>query len=483
MATQPVSFDAPLKQPTTVSVPPPGVTFDGPLSSPTAVSLATSASQPAPGQQTPQGTSQPVQSKPAAQTGSMYAAPGSMPSDPLAAKLSLWAQNVQSDLMHGTDLTGVGHVLRAMGAHGLANGTSEGVARFMGSLPLGLLRATQGGAEIGQSGQRWRGAKDVAGGALEAGTIPASFIAPEAGEAAGSVIDTAAGKAADAALAQATKAAKSIREPFSLRAIQPKVQGAISSAIRDAAQEHGITIPDHLNVRDITQALSDALRQKASTLYKALDTATGGGRFQRFDEQLQNIQRAIKDVTGIDPDREGELIERWNSVYDARQAALTDAKAAGVDPRIIDQADALHRKSMALSDLSKAIRSSTEVHPSAAVDPYAGNDAARRLDQVITGQAGPKQAPANVKLPALFKRMQQLATPNPRYPGSPSRLVQALGEQRAAELLNAVDAAHLAAQKVLARNAWLKRGATGLGLYGLGRLAFDGAHSVLSNEQ
>lgn len=475
MATRPVTFDAPLKQPTTVPVPN-GVTFDAPLSSPTSVQ-AGSASEPVPGQT--QSTPQPAQSRSAAQTATISAAPGSMPNDPLAAKLALWARNVQSDLMNGTDITGVGHVLKAMGAHGLASGTSEDTAKFMGSLPLGLLRLVQGGAEIAQHGQRWQGTKDIAGGALQAATIPGSFVAPEAGETADAVL----GKAGDAALAQASKAARAVREPFSVKLIQPKIQAAITAAIRDAAQEHGINLPGNPSVRDITQALSDAVRSKASSLYRQLDAATGGGRFQRFDEQLQNIQRAIREVTGIDPDREGELIERWNTVHDAKDAALAEAKANGVDPKLIEHADHLHRKSMALSDLSKAIRASTDVHPSAATDAYNGNTMAKRLDEAVTGTPAAKNTPANVRTAALFKRVQQLATPNPKYPGTPSRLVQALGEQRAAELLHAVDAAHLYALKIAARNACLKRGAAVAGIYGVSRAAFDAAHSLLSDGQ
>lgn len=160
MADQPVSFDAPLKEATTVPVPA-GVTFDQPLSSSMSVpsqGAAQLSSAPA----TQASTSQ---SQPSQPTASVYATPGSKPGDSYAAKLKLWSQNVQSDLMHGTDLTGTGRVLKALGAHGLASGNSDGVASLMGSLPLGLAQATQGAAELASPGQRWQGAKDVAGGA------------------------------------------------------------------------------------------------------------------------------------------------------------------------------------------------------------------------------------------------------------------------------------------------------------------------------
>lgn len=384
---------------------------------------------------------------PAQPTATMSATPGSMPSDPMAAKLKLWAQNVQSDLMHGTDLTGVGAVLKAMGAHGLQSGETEETAKFMGSLPLGLMRVAQGGSELALPGQRWAGTKDTIGGALDASTIPASFIAPEAGE--------VAGKGGELALTQAEKAAQGVRDLVSVKSVQPKVQGAITKAILQTAQEHGISLPDTASVRDITQTLSDAVRAKAHGLYQQLDAALGGTRFQTFDEQLSNINRAIRDSLGIDPEKDAALAKRLEQVTDARKAAMNAVRAKGLDPEnLIGQADTLHQRAMALQDVGKAVRSSTDVHPSAANE-------------------------ANVKLAPMFKRMQQLATPNPRFPGTPSRLVQALGEQRAEELLNAVDAAHLAAQKIAARNAFIGKVAKTAGVSGAAVAGVHWAHELL----
>lgn len=439
-------FDsAPVSQPLTVPTPAAqsasdGMTFDAkPVSQPLSVPVSSTPATPA------------------APTATMSATPGSMPGDPMAAKLKLWAQNVQSDLMHGTDLTGIGHVLKAMGAHGLQSGETEATAKFMGSLPLGLLRMTQGGSELGLPGQRVQGGKDVLGGALDASTIPGGFMAPEAGEVAGKAPELA-GLAADAAMSQAGRAANATRDLFSVKAIQPKVQGALTKAIQEAAQEHGVSIPEGASVRDIAQTLSDAVRAKAHGLYQQLDSALGGTRFQTFDEQLGNIQRAIRDSLGIDPEKDAALAKRLQDVTNARNAAMDAVRKSGMDPEnLIGQADTLHQRAMALQDVSKAVRASTDVHPSAANE-------------------------ASVKTAPLFKRMQALATPNPKYPGAPSRLVQALGEQRATELLHAVDSAHLAAQKIAARNAWIKRGATALGLTGLGAEGYRVAHDLLSGQ-
>jgi len=440
---QAVSFDAPLKQPTTVTVPE-GVTFDAPLSQSTSVPVSNTPAA----QSTPANNPQSSQS--AQPSATISATPGSMPGDPMAAKLKLWSQNVQSDLMHGTDLTGIGHVLKAMGAHGLQSGETEATAKFMGSLPLGLLRMTQGGSELGLPGQRWQGTKDTVGGALDASTIPGAFMAPEGGE--------LIGQGTDAALTQAERAAKGARDLVSVKSVQPKVQGAITTAIRQTAQEHGVPLPEGASVRDIAQTLSDGVRAKAHGLYQQLDAALGGTRFQTFDEQLGNIQRAIRDSLGIDPEKDAALAKRLQDVTNARNAAMDAVRKTGADPAdLIGQANKLHQTSQALQEVSKAIRAATDVHPSAANE-------------------------ASVKTAPLFKRMQALATPNPKYPGAPSRLVQALGEQRAADLLHAVDSAHLAAQKIAARNAWIAKGATALGLTGLGAEGYRVAHDLLSGQ-
>jgi hypothetical protein len=346
-------------------------------------------------------------------------------------------------------------MLHKLGATGLNSGVAPSVADFMGSLPIGLLQATKGGAEVATPGQRVRGGLDTVGGLLNAGTIPASFASPIAGE--------LAGAGGEAALTQAERAANGAKGFVSVKSLQPKLQGAITSAIQDAAAEHGVSIPDGTTVRDVTQTLSNALRSKAHGLYQQLDNALGGTRFQSFEEAIDNVQRAIRDEVGLDPARDKQLADRLADAKAARDAAIEQVQAKGIDPDTITQADALHRRAMALQDVSKAVRASTDVHPS----------------QVASG--ADNTAATNVRTKPLFTRLQQLSTPNPKYPGTPSRLVQALGEERAAQLVHDVDSAHLAAQKIAARNQWIKRGATGLGLYGLGHEAFSGIHDLLSN--
>lgn len=394
---------------------------------------------------------------------SVRATPGSMPGDSLPSKITLWAQNLRNDLMHGTETTDIGRLYKSIGGQPLANGQGEGVGEFMGSPILGPTRVVQGVSELPQSGRRWQGTKDVVGGALDTATIPGGFMAPEAGEFVGTGTDAALTQAGRAARAVAN-APTAIKNGVSVKALQPKLQDAIASAIHDAAAEHGVTVPDGTNLRDVTQALSNALREKAHGLYQQLDNALGGTRFQSFGEVIENIQQAIRDEVGLDPELDKLLSQRLADAKAARDAAIEQVQLKGVDPATIDHADSLHRQAMALQDVSRAVRASTDVHPS---------QMASGADNVSSTQ---------VRMKPLFTRLQQLATPNPKYPGSPSRLVQALGEERAAQLLHDVDAAHLAAQKIVARNAWIKRGASALGLIGAGAAGYHLAHDLLGGQ-
>jgi hypothetical protein len=167
----------------------------------------------------------------------------------------------------------------------------------------------------------------------------------------------------------------------------------------------GVQPSSATSIRDVTSELATAIKAKASALYQQLDAATGGGRFQRFDEQIKNIQQAIRETTGIDPDKEGALIERLNTVQDAKDAALAEAKASGVDPKLIDTANATYKQSKALENLSAHIRASASgMRPELA-------------------EAGAKATPEVLSPAKLFPRVNALF--------NTGRLQQALGPYKA----------------------------------------------------
>jgi hypothetical protein len=168
----------------------------------------------------------------------------------IGGKVAQWAQNVMDDIRYGTDLTGVGTVLKKMGAHGVSYGQPEQVGEFMASLPLGLLRAVKGMGE----GPTSQGLQDVGGGLLQAGQMPSMFLSPEAGEAAaagvgaaGQGIATAAGKVAD---------------------MVPTVEhaGELFQEVNHAARN----VPVNLNAATETAQRVQQLAQRGSTMPKVV---------------------------------------------------------------------------------------------------------------------------------------------------------------------------------------------------------------------
>jgi len=95
------------------------------------------------------------------------------------ARLSQWAGNAADDLRYGGDQTIIGRGFRAMGGTPLLRDVSPETSEFMASPELGALKAARGAGEVAQSGKRWEGMKDLAGGAAQAAEIPLSFMAPE----------------------------------------------------------------------------------------------------------------------------------------------------------------------------------------------------------------------------------------------------------------------------------------------------------------
>jgi hypothetical protein len=420
-------------------------------------------------------------SEPSQQPDVMSALP---PAQGIDQKISRWAQNVQHDIQYGTDLTGVGSVLKKMGAHGVYNGNSHDVGDFMASLPLGLLKMTQGSGELHD--HPWQGTKDIVSGGLQASTIPGGFIAPEAGEAGAAALNEAGEMTANAGKAAASKAAaagRAAREAYtgeaahaqvqqelmqgirntlkatagdanvhlpdnipSIRDVpahlaellrqppitavpeaeaaattQNELQKGIRSVIRDTGKEAGIDVAEPASIRDTALNLSDALHGKSTAIYQQLDEALGGRRFQSFSDRIRNITQALRSQTGTDPEAEGKLIERLNDEQGKLQSAIDELKEKGVDPDLIKEANATFRQHKAVETLSNNLRKS-----------------ARGLRPELQ-EAGQEATPETLHADSLANRV------NAMYDSG--TLQDALGESRAQSLLRHVDRAQVTTPK------------------------------------
>jgi len=106
-------------------------------------------------------------------------------------------QDAEDDLRQGGNRTIVGHLLGELqgrgneGYTGLRAGVSPGVAEFMGSPELGTVKMARGAHDL-VTGSPWRGAKELAGGALQAFEIPSLIAGPGVADAAMDAIPSAA---------------------------------------------------------------------------------------------------------------------------------------------------------------------------------------------------------------------------------------------------------------------------------------------------
>jgi hypothetical protein len=210
----------------------------------------------------PQPASQPGETPGASQITGISAQPKD---DSIGGKLSAWAENVSNDIKNGTDVTGVGTVLKRMGAHGVYNGNSKDVGGFMASLPLGLARVAKGTGEVapGSKGSAWQGTRDIVGGGLQAATMPLAVGSPVEAEAAASGAAKAASKIGEVA----DTAGKLI--PNAKRA------GETMEQLRTAIGNHPVEITDDLSkAASRVQELADNGNTMPSAARKFLNRVT-----------------------------------------------------------------------------------------------------------------------------------------------------------------------------------------------------------------
>jgi hypothetical protein len=323
-----------------------------------------------------------------------------MPTTPMG-KLARWIDNVSEDIKNGTDLTGVGTVLKKLGAHGVYGGNSQAVGDFMASLPLGLMKAAKGAAEVvpqaigGEKGNTWQGIKDLVGGGLQALTIPASFAGPEASglsdegllNDAGEALGNAGNKVGDA-VGNAASSVKSAvlgteEKPSLIQKLwegqdvaQPGAQSSVRNAVQASADNLG-TATDQLsaaiqadpltkNGGTILDSHLDQLGKMEKAAYSKLD-AGAGIDLKAEKLRVANDEYALKQLGNTEPDinRKGNLIETINDSRDRIAEAESNLRAAGIDP---NEADALHKQRMAGLDFKKVLVRTTQPDGSVNVD-------------------------------------------------------------------------------------------------------------------
>lgn len=271
-------------------------------------------------------------------------------------KIARWVENLSDDIKYGTDETGIGTVLKKMGAHGVYSGNPEAVADFMASLPLGTLKAAKGATEVtpevlgGPKGKTWEGIKDLVSGGLQAATMPAGIVGPEAGAEAQVFGE---GKEGPGLAAQVVKGKK-------------VAQGPAKAALQEASGAQTRSI------REFLTGAIDQSEQKAADLYRQMDES--GVDVKRLGEKLQNTNRQIRQLTDTPEDQAIEA-----KLEKARTGIMDKLKDSGVDPKLIQSADAQHKQTKALVDINKVLRNPSIVTG----DISHGEPEAINVDQAI----------------------------------------------------------------------------------------------------
>jgi hypothetical protein len=233
--------------------------------------------------------------------------------------------------------------------------------------------------------------------------------------------------------------------------VQDGLQNSIRNILAKTADAAGVdtSVTDTPSLRDAASKLGAELKAKAGEMYSKLDTTTGG-RIQRYREQLEEVQREISNsiegveaqgprptasfeqTFGVHPEDVPDLAKRQAAITAARDAAMAKLKDAGIDPGLLDKADATFKQGSALADLSNSIRASLN-----GLRPELANSTTNTAETISTAKLFPR-------LNKLYDKVAADGT---------NRLEQAIGKQNADELLQHVDAADLAAKRVASRIA------------------------------
>jgi hypothetical protein len=111
-------------------------------------------------------------------------------------------------------------------------------------------------------------------------------------------------------------------------------------------------------IRTAIEEISNEVKAKSQKLYQQLDNESGG-RWQRYEDQIKNLNDKLDEVNGIDDEAYDRLETKRNDIETSQAQMLEDLKEKGIDPKVADDAVAHYKQAMALRDLDKAVKGST----------------------------------------------------------------------------------------------------------------------------
>lgn len=213
---------------------------------------------------------------------------------------------------------------------------------------------------------------------------------------------------------------------------QPEAQSAIRTGATAATDEAGLASTQPASLRTAIEHPINALESDAKAGYQKIDAAAGTD-FKALNEKLDNTEYQIRQLTDTEEDlaKEAALEKSRSGLVDKIESAKAEAIKNGVDPSVLDKADAQFMQARALKDLDAKVFKSPSI--------IKGNTKFGTAETVDVDQA--------------IKALQRLQD-NTKY-GAP-RLEQAVGKDGANGLLEDLYKAQRNGQTALTKQKWAK---------------------------
>ena len=128
--------------------------------------------------------------------------------------------------------------------------------------------------------------------------------------------------------------------------------------VSEPAENETAPVKTTAGIRTAIEDVSNSVKAKSQALYQQLDKESGG-RWQRYEDQIKNLNDKLDEVNGIDDDAYDRLETKRNDIETSQAQMLEELKEKGIDPQIADDAVAHYKQAMALRDLDRAVKSST----------------------------------------------------------------------------------------------------------------------------
>lgn len=220
----------------------------------------------------------------------------------------------------------------------------------------------------------------------------------------------------------------------------PKIQAAFQGGVRDVldkvASDEGVSPSPAKSIRDVAKNVGDAIQERSKSAYQTLDAATGG-RFQRFEDALRNVNDKLRETVGLNDDAEDALLNKKAEIEKSQQDTFDQAKAKGVDPKLVDSARADWKKAQSLYDLDRQLKmAASGMRPELAA-------------------SGAKSSPELLDPGKAFLRLNRLY--------DSGRLQQAVGKDAAQTLMQHSDSAFVSNARTIALQKTAKTAAKVVG--------------------